>query len=219
MSNQQGVEAQWGAAADCVVQHMHKHVGVSKHLVRDASSGKLPITIYCIAPTSEDPCWTLFTVGMSALSMRVPSDFTGPDRAELCLRLPSDWQFTTTADGTPTFEGAGAWPLRWLRMLARLPHDMQTWLWSAHSIPNGNPAQPLAADSALCGMLIVPPLCLDEAAETITTPVGTVAMLGVVPITAAEMQCKLTEGFEVLLEKLNAGGVDDVVAPSRASVV
>lgn len=55
--------------------------------------------------------------------MAVPAERveTDPDRAELMIALPSWWKFDAEEEGW-------SWPLRWLKILTRLPWIQNTWL-------------------------------------------------------------------------------------------
>src|SRR5262249_15324760 len=110
------------------------------------------------------------------------------------------------------------WPVRLLKQLARLPHEYSTFLWYGHTIPNGEPAQPYADDTAFCCALIAPSATLSAEAQRFETPDGrSVWIFSIVPIYADEMELKLREGTTALTERLAARGVSDIVAPGRPS--
>lgn len=49
------------------------------------------------------------------------------ERAELAICLPPDWNLNSGDE-------CDYWPIRWLKMLARLPIEEKSWLgWATHS--------------------------------------------------------------------------------------
>jgi hypothetical protein len=105
--------------------------------------------------------------------------------------------------------------LRLIKGLARLPHDYATWLGWGHSIPHGDPPEPYAPGTALCGAVIIPPFALGN--EFFVVPgEPPLHIFQVLPVTAAEMQFKLDRGFDALLEKLEADG-DGIYGPLDAA--
>ena len=82
--------------------------------------------------------------------MAVPDGAEQFRYAELAFRLPLDWPLDAQALQSPEF----GWPVMWLRRVARLPHENQTWLGrDAIVIPNGNPPAPLAPNTKLSCLL------------------------------------------------------------------
>jgi Suppressor of fused protein (SUFU) len=212
----QAVAASGGdpALTEAILAHMTAQVGKPSHVYHDlADDGASAIDVHIIPP-GDEPAITLFTTGMSEHVMTLPDGVTLPSRAELILRLPESWPITEES----LLDPRTSWPLRWLRLLASIPRRYQTWLAPTHTIPNGDPPQPFSGDTALCCMLTVPPICLADDADVVTTPRGKVMLLSVVPIYEAEMRFKLQHGANALIERLAKAGVDDVVELDRASV-
>ncbi len=202
------------ADTDAIVAHIEAKLGKTVGVWHELVSDKIHIDVHFIAPTQDDNVWTLFTTGMSARPMTTPADFEGPKRAELLLRLPADWPMTQEAFA----QDENYWPVRWLKMLARLPHDYKTWLWPSHTIPNGEPAQPLSSATKQIGMMIVPATCLDDGDEIVTTSGGPVMLMSVMPVYDEEMQYKLEHGYDALIEKLVAADIDELLDLERVNV-
>ncbi len=199
-----------GALAEAIIAHMTAQVGKPVHVLREQLPVTPQIDIHIVPPVDE-PVITLFTTGMSEHQMTLPDGVTLPRRAELILRLPESWPVTEEA----LAELRHAWPIHWLRTLARLPQRYDTWLAPTHTIPNGDPPQPLCEGSELCCMLTVPPICVEDHADVVTTVRGPVMLLSVMPIYESEMRFKLEHGADALIERLAAAGVDDVLDPKR----
>ncbi len=200
---------------ESILAHMTAQVGKPTLVLQELSPTEPAIDLHIIPPTDEeDPVITLFTTGMSAHEMTMPAGVALPRRAELILRLPASWPITEEALTNPLT----AWPVHWLRTLARLPQRYGSWLAPLHTIPNGEPPQPLTEDTELCCMLTVPPICVADGADVVASPVGPVMLVSVMPIYESEMRFKLERGPEALLELLAAKEVDDVIDLQRSRV-
>jgi Suppressor of fused protein (SUFU) len=195
---------------ESIIAHLTAQVGKPERVMHELVPTAPPIDIH-IVPPGDEPVITLFTTGMSAHQMTMPDGVTLPKRAELIMRLPDSWPISEEALADPRT----GWPLHWLRTLARLPQRYGTWLAPTHTIPNGEPPQPLCEGSELCCMLTVPPICVDEHADVVASPRGPVMLLSVMPIYESEMRFKLEQGADALIERLVAAGIDDVIDPKR----
>jgi hypothetical protein len=111
------------------------------------------------------------------------------------------------------------WPIRLLKTLGRLPHDYGTWLGWGHSVPNGDPPEPYAPGTGLCGAVVIPPFMFKELFEVEGEP--TIHIFQILPVTAAEMALKLEGGLDHLLETLETRFPDiyGPVDPDRPSAV
>jgi hypothetical protein len=167
-------------------------------------------------PAGDRDSIVLFTTGMSDLAMAVDPRAEGaPIYAELMLRLPATWQL-----GTDLFEDERwSWPVRWLKTLARMPHECATWLGYGHTIPNGDPARPLAPGVPFTGFIVAPPTSLSEEDSVIRTPTRAVALYAIYPLHPDELAYKLQHGAHALFELLDAAGVTDEIVLDRPSVV
>lgn len=202
------------ADTEAIVAHIEAKLGKTAGVWHELVSDKIHVDVHFIAPTDDDNVWTLFTTGMSARPMTTPASFDGPKRAELILRLPPAWPMTQEAFANDE----NYWPVRWLKMLARLPHDYNTWLWPSHTIPNGQPAAPLSSRTTQNGMMIVPATCLDDGDEIVATSKGPVMLMSVMPVYNEEMQYKLENGYDALIEKLVAADIDELLDLERVNV-
>ena len=80
------------------------------------------------------------------------------------------------------------WPVRLLKMVARLPHEYSTWIGAWHSVPNGDPAKPYAPGTPFTGVVVTPVVNCPPEARAITTGSGKeISLLAFVPLHPAEM--------------------------------
>jgi hypothetical protein len=154
---------------------------------------------------------------MSDLPMTVPEGAENFKFAELMICLPGDWNVSK-----PAFEHEEHyWPIRWLKNLARMPHDYETWLYLAHTIPNGDPPQPYASNTKLSGMMLALPSIARDPKDffELTLPnQNQVHFFSLIPLYTEEMNLKLERGANLLFEKLEKGGVNEILNIKRRNV-
>jgi hypothetical protein len=200
--------------------HFEKHINTGGMVFHEIVSDRIHIDVHMLPPGKKNPYNVLITSGMSAHAMNVPTEMEGYEQwqyAELCMILPKNWPLKQKDfDDEKNY-----WPVRLLKNLARLPHDYNTWLGWGHSIPNGDPAEPYAPKTKLTGAILIPPLLLgDEFFEVSGEP--PLHIFQILPLTTAEMEYKLNEGTDNLLESLEKKFGDDIygaIDPSRKSAV
>ncbi|MGF7029291.1 hypothetical protein J2T17_000196 [Paenibacillus mucilaginosus] len=205
------------AAIQRITMHVEQHIGPVTNVFHEMVSDRVHLDILLVPPTPRRNYYTLVTCGMSNLPMTVPEGAENFRYAELMLCLPPAWAVTEEAFRKEEHY----WPVRMLKTLARLPHDYGTWLYHAHTIPNGDPAQPYARSTKLAGMLVELPTIVDDPHAFFTLnmePGKAVHFFTLIPLYAEEMNLKLTQGTEALLEKLAQAGVNELVQPDRKNV-
>lgn len=172
------------------------------------------LDVHVVAPSKARPFFTLFTTGMADRPMAVPPQAESLALAELMLCLPASWPLAESELRNET----NYWPIRLLKSLARLPHEYQTWLGIGHTVPNGDPAQAYAEGTELAGALIAPPLTLEASAHRFQSSQGPVNIYSVVPLYDQEMNLKLAQGTDALLDKLDEHAVSELLDPKRKPV-
>jgi len=205
--------------------HITEHFGEHDNVFHEIISLDIHVDIVIIKPAPERPHYTLVTMGMGAHRMNVPPELVEImreqgvqiDRAELMICLPPDWKVTpvdyTVVGGekpeddpnNPAHEN-WYWPIRWLKTIARIPIENNTWVGYGHTIPNGPDAEPFAENTDLGCIMLVPPVQFgDVEAQVCEMPDGSqVTFWQMLPIHADEMNFKLECGeADPLLEKFN----------------
>lgn len=185
--------------------HLARFLGEASSVWHERNSEFVHIDVNLYPPRAERDFNVLVSNGMSRLPMRVPKELPGRRWAELMVSLPPDWSLTDE----DIKDGGNYWPLRWLKTLARLPHQYRTWLGPSHTIPNGDPPRPFAANTSLCCWLMVPPVLFGADFPKLALPGGeTLYLYNLVPIHRSEMDIKLQHGADTLIERLwNARGL------------
>ncbi|MDQ0112427.1 suppressor of fused domain protein [Paenibacillus harenae] len=202
---------------NAISEHVEKHIGKISSVFHEIISDLIHLDILIVNPTKERNYYTIVTSGMSNLPMNVPEGAEEFKFAELMLCLPSDWKLSQEA-----FElEENYWPIHWLKKMARLPHEYQTWLYLAHTVPNGDPAQPFASNTQLSGMILSVPTIVEDLKSffTLSLPNETdVHFFSLIPLYKEEMDLKLKSGADALFEKLEKAGVNEIINLKRKNV-
>ncbi|TVT41352.1 suppressor of fused domain protein [Hymenobacter setariae] len=213
------------ATITAIADHIERHLGPVSGVYHEIISDKVHLDVHVVPPSADFPFYTLVTSGMSDRPMAVPPEANSdeaPPFAELCILLPSTWNIPADpAEITEAFEDENVyWPIRWLKMLARLPHEYGTWLGFGHTIPNGEDAEPFADNTELGCMLLLTALSLPEEFQTLEiSPNKTVQFYTLYPIYREEMELKMEQGVNALIdhfEDYNIGDVLDLNRPNAA---
>jgi hypothetical protein len=214
-SGEEGVSDGDPELIEGITSHVERHLGPIEQVFHELASPIVHVDIHWVTPSRDRPWHTLVTSGMAERRMSVPDGRDDLAYAELMVTLPADWRI-----GQEAFrDEVNYWPIRWLKILARFPHEYATWLGYAHTIPNGDPPEPFAPSTKLSGMMLMPPLQVPEDfAELTLSPNRNVRFWSLLPLHAEEMELKLQEGSDALLERLDHAGVTDVVDPKRENV-
>jgi hypothetical protein len=217
-------EREWVAPAEIsgmeeIERHMARFFGEPETVFHEIVSDLVHLDVHIIPPGPGRDRWTLFTTGMSDLPMTTPEGAETMRFAELILFLPNDWQvrLLDVMPPPPDLE-RWWWPVRWLKKLARLPHDYETWLGIGHTIPNGDPPEPFAADTRLCCWLLLPPMNVPEEAHTVKLADGRTVNLYVLhALHPDEVTLKLERGTDALLDAFDRAAVSETLTPDRPS--
>jgi hypothetical protein len=200
---------------EAVERHIATHLGEPASVFHELVSTTVHIDVHIVRATPERPWISLVTSGMSDLPMTVPEGAEDWRFAELMIRLPADWPL-----GEEAFKDErNYWPVRWLKQLARFPHELESWLSYGHSIPNGDPPGPIAPGVPFAGMILSAPWIGGEAFSTLYLGDGTpVRFWSLIPLHPSEIDFKLKYGSEELFNRLAAAGASDLVDVQRAPV-
>ena len=166
------------------------------------------IDVYTFKRSQGDrDVYSLVTGGMSDLEMKLPraADKDVPRRVELIFYCsePREEYIAT------------------LRQLAHFPHASKSWLGHGHTMPNGNPPEPLWGTSALDTLFFLPPIVKKDQTlpSELTLNGQPVHFLWVVPLTTAECNYKLKNGFDAVMTLFAQNQHPYVFDPHRKSYV
>jgi hypothetical protein len=195
---------------ECLEEHISRHFGLFENIYHEISSQDIHVDIAVIEPTARRNYYTLVTMGMGAHRMQVPPKLERFERAELLICLPPDWRLEEEALSDEKWY----WPLRGLKILSRLPINEQTWLGWGHTVPNDGP---FAENTELSGLLLLNPGAFGETAPVCPIPGGQINFYQITPLYNEEMEFKINNSAETLLEFFDSGLLE-CIDPNRKNV-
>jgi hypothetical protein len=198
-----------------ITQHIEQYCGPVGNVFHELVSDRVHIDVHQVPPTKERPYWTLVTSGMSDRPMNAPEQVAECRFAELMLCLPPNWPL----DEASLKDGRNYWPIYVLKLLARFPHQFNTWLWWGHTLPNGDPAEPYADNTQLCCALLLTPMRFpEEFGQLKIDDEKTIHFFSIVPLYKEEMELKLEKGTEALFDGFDKHQVNELLDPKRVNV-
>ena len=219
-----------------ISRHIERTIGPAPRVFHEIVSAHAHIDLHIVpaqphvAPSKDRPLGgdyvTIVTSGMSWRPMNLPPNArqNGVSQyAELMLALPKSWPgFRTdgTFDQQIMKDDAKWWPIRWLKQMARIPHQYDTFYSHGVTVPNGEPARPFAKGSKLCcWMVFHPMLCPDAHRLHISNDVH-IDFFALFALTEREMQLKLNKGLSALTRAMAEGEVyTELLDPGRRGAV
>lgn len=210
-----------GENIDIISDHIEKHVGPIESVFHEIVSDQVHVDVHWIKPTNKNSFHVLVTSGMSDKPMNVPAEIDAPKYVELCVLLPPDWKIEgkdyEIMENVFSDENT-YWPVRWLKNVARFPHSYNTWVGWGHTIPNGENADPFAESTKLGCVMLLPSITLPKEFFELPTFKKTINFLCLFPLYKEEMEFKLKNGSDKLLDKFDEHGISDIVDPTRKNV-
>jgi hypothetical protein len=221
-----------------ITHHIDRTIGYSPMVFHEIVSDDIHLDLHVVPPHPGPPSadhpfgrgfYTIVTSGMSTRAMppapalpAAPGDEAQRPRfAELMITLPADWP-GLHPDGTFIQEymsdEANWWPVRWLKMLARLPHEQDTWVGAGYSVSNGPERQGLAHNTGFTGMLLLPSRVHPDARCLVVHDDLAIQFLALWPLYPEEMDLKLNRGLDALQSAFARAGVTDLVNIHRPNV-
>lgn len=194
---------------EIVEKHIEKYFGGFQNVFHEIFSPDIHVDICIIEPTPERHYYTLVTTGMGAHKMNVPEELKGKfDRAELIMTVPADWDINSNQEKY-------YWVIRWMKILARLPVEQDTWLGWGHTVANPE-YEPFAENTGFCGLMLVDPQVCGVDGSFCTMPDGgELAFYQLIPLYKEEMEYKLDNDAESLLAQMK--GIEHIVDVYRSN--
>lgn len=184
-------------------RHIETYFGTIENVFYELVSPDIHVDVCMIPPEGERDYFTLVTMGMGARQMNVPEELAEYklERAELAISLPPDWKL----DQESMKDEKWYWPVRLLKMLARLPIVSDTWLGWGHTVDN---KKPFAENTRLCAAILTEPQNIEEDGCACLLPGGEkVNFYQVIPLYREELEYKIKQSAQELLEIMAEEGL------------
>lgn len=194
-----------------ISDHIEKHIGKIDMVFHEIISDQVHIDVHWVKPTKEKPYHTLVTSGMSDKPMQPPDGVEGCQYAELSICLPEEWKISNEDFN----DEKNYWPIRFLKYLARFPHEYNTWLSYGHTIPNGNPPESFAENTKLNTMILLPSIFFGEKFYTLELENKSIDFYSLIPLYQEEVNLKLKKGTEALFDGFDKFEVNDIIKIDR----
>ncbi|ADV49156.1 hypothetical protein Celal_1856 [Cellulophaga algicola DSM 14237] len=208
-----------GAGGDSSMEeisdHIEAHVGKIHMVFHEIVSEQVHIDVHWVKPTKERPFHTLITSGMSDKPMQTPEGVEGSDYAELSICLPEEWKISKE----DFKDEKNYWPIRFLKYLARFPHEYNTWLSYGHTIPNGNPPEAFAENTKLNTMILLPSIMFGDKFPILELDKKTISFYSLIPLYDEEVALKMAKGVEALFDGFDKCGLTDVFQINRPNTI
>ena len=196
-----------------IESHIQQYFGKFENVLHELVSTDIHVDICVVPPSAERDYYTLVTMGMGAHRMNVPEELAEYklERAELAIALSKDWKIKKE-----TFEDEKCyWPIRLLKILARLPIASDTWLGFGHTMDH---EENFAENTKLCAAILAGSQGTEDGSEVCILPNGEeVNFYQVIPLYRDELEYKLSNDADALLDKMD--GISFVVNPSRQNAI
>lgn len=219
-----------------IERHIEQTIGPAPRVWHEIVSPEVHMDLHVVpaqpkvAPSEDRPLGgdyiTVVTSGMSTRPMKLPNGAKEDglsQYAELMIALPKDWPGLNpdgTFDQVAMKDERNWWPFRWLKQIARLPHQFDTFLCKGHTIPNGENADPFAPGTDLACWLVFVPMLATKARQLVVSDDVRIDFFALFPLMRDEMELKLNKGLDALLEALGDGDVmTELIDPRRKSVL
>ena len=134
-----------------ITAHVERCYGPVRHVMHEVISDVVHIDVLIVGVSLRHPYITIVTSGMSALPMQ--SKDGGPSRCEVMMRLMANHPLSQEAFA----DEANYWPIRKLKMIARMPHLLGSSFAAGHTIAT-DPPEPVHPGSEFCALGLLEPL-------------------------------------------------------------
>lgn len=163
------------------------------------------IDVCIFSPNGPRHFYTLLSWGMSDIPMNIPEDVDEKiSRAEVVLYV-----------NEPNEKNIDV-----VRFLARYPHKNNTWLAYGHTIPNGNPPEPIFKDSILDTVFFTWSVITSDRsfpAEIKKIYGKEVQLLHIKPISTSECNLMLEKGADALFDLFDQNQDPFILNEQRSS--
>ncbi|NHF61581.1 suppressor of fused domain protein [Flavobacteriaceae bacterium TP-CH-4] len=160
----------------------------------------------------------LLTSGMSTLKMNVSEqveNVTELEFAELMMLIPKEIEFDQVYSG----KNKNDWIITILKQAAKFPHFYNTWIGIGHTIQATEDMTPYSKETDFVGALILPSVTFDKDFTEIKKDGRKINIYNVLPLYKNELEYKIENGYNKLLDLLVKANGKEVLDPNRKNLV
>lgn len=175
---------------------IQQNFGEYREVFHEIVSPDIHLDIIIVPPTDDDPYYKLITMGMGAYAMNVPESLKGEEleHAELVLYLPKNWVIKSQDE-------VDYWPIRYLKILGRLPIDLDTWLGFGHTIHGNEDMSSFAENTQLNSFVLLNALnLLYENLDLRLSSGKKINFYQIFPLYQEELEFKMEHSLNELLD-------------------
>lgn len=192
--------------------YIEKEFGEYQTVIHEIVSPDIHVDIAVVPPTDDQPYYKLVTFGAGAFKMNVPREFGRRklERAEYVIFLPKDWDIHSDKE-------EDYWPIRYLKVMARLPIECDTWLGFGHSLSADEEGKPVAENTKFNSFLLLHSVGKEnQVVEPMRLGLfGRVNFYQLYPLYQEELDYKIEHSTAGLREKIDDDELDFVVNINR----
>lgn len=196
-------------------EYIIQNFGEYSKVYHELYSPDVHIDILVIPPTPEHNFYKLITEGVGAYKMNTPDiakDYE-LERAELIIYLPPEWNMKISNSNYD-------WVIKNLKMIGRIPIEENSWIGWGHTIshdPNGN--IPFSDKTKFCATLLINATTYNNKDLHFRfEDKGKINFYQLIPLYKEELQYKMNNGLEALLEIFDENNLDLVLDLNRKNL-
>lgn len=196
---------------DLYEKYIEEQFGDYNEVFHEIVSPDIHLDIIIIPPTESNNYYKLITMGMGAYKMNVPKEFKQYqlERAELVLYLPPTWNIKSNRE-------EDYWPIRQLKVLARLPIQYDTWLGYGHTVSSDQENSFYASNTKFCSMMLLNALNKDyDRLDFKMETKGKINFYQLFPLYKEELNLKQSSDVNTLLDLFDDEDIVPIVNIDR----
>lgn len=183
------------------------------YVLHEETSETVHSDIFVIKPEESEgrDYYILLTSGMSALPMDTHEGYRDCRYGELMMLLPNDWNMNHQ-----DFENEeNWWPMRLLIGMTKYPHEENTWLGHGHTYGNQD-EKSFSTNARFSAAILVESITVPESFLKIKRNFGRdIYVYSVIPIYQEELEYKLLNGTDALLNKFQENDIEEIIRIDR----
>lgn len=187
--------------------YISKNFGNISKVYHELYSPDIHVDIIIIPPTPEQNFYKLITEGVGAYKMNVPEMVKQfeLERMELITYLPPDWDMK--------IDKQYGWIISNLKLIGRLPISQDTLICSGQTVSYYNSDK--IKDNIFCASLLIPASNNKKQLDFRFDRKGKINFYQIIPLYKEELEYKLDNGLEALIDVLDENQLDLVVDFNR----